>query len=127
MGLTFKTLEEAETEYNKADESGSLLVPVSLYILEIVDRISTDPTNATILNEFLTYLQSKHRKKVEGAMQQNRYLTMDKKAHNPDGFYISKFSFETWAEENSKTIGSPTGITIPNDTLVFDKSKTISD
>ena len=45
-------------------------------------------------------------------MQQNRYLTMDKKAHNPDGFYISKFSFETWAEENSKTIGSPTGITL---------------
>ena len=60
-------------------------------------------------------------------MQQNRYLAMDKKIHNPDGFYIHKLAFESWVEENSKTIGSPTGITIPSDTLVFDKGKTISD
>tara|TARA_Y100001938_G_scaffold133938_1_gene193857 strand:+ start:637 stop:1017 length:381 start_codon:yes stop_codon:yes gene_type:complete len=126
MGLTFKTIDQADAEYNKQDESGSLLVPVSLYILEIVERISTDQTNATILNEFLTYLQSQHRKKVEGAMQQNKFLT--KKIHNPDGFYIDKFAFESWANDNSKTIQDPTRITsIPNNTLVFDKSKNISE
>ena len=128
MGLTFKTIDQADAEYNKQDESGIIgFIPVSLYILEIVERISTDPANATILNEFLTYLQSQHRKKVEGAMQQNRYLTMGKKIHNPDGYYIHRSAFETWAEENSKTLGSNTEITIPDNLLVFDKSKSISE
>ena len=56
MGLTFKTIDQAEAEYTEKDQTGGAgFIPVSLYILEIVDRINSDPTNATILNEFLTY------------------------------------------------------------------------
>ncbi|BCV05885.1 MAG: hypothetical protein CM15mV120_030 [uncultured marine virus] len=52
-------------------------------------------------------------------MQQNRYLSMGKKIHNPDGFYIEEDYFETWMAENNKSLASSGSLTLSSRELLI--------
>jgi len=120
MAYNFKTnnqvsdLQQGDTatsEDQLNQQTRNKFVPISNHLLFILDKIKTDTTNSSIYQEYFNELSAKHRKKVEGAMQQNRYLSMGKKIHDPDGFYIEHDYFETWMTENNKSLSSP-GVSI---------------
>tara|TARA_R100001198_G_C5074871_1_gene119250 strand:+ start:41 stop:439 length:399 start_codon:yes stop_codon:yes gene_type:complete len=100
----------SEDQLNK--QTRNKFIPISNHILKILELIRTDTANSSIYQEYFNELSAKHRKKVEGAMQQNRYLSMGKKIHNPDGFYIEEDYFETWMAENNKSLASSGSLTL---------------
>lgn len=100
---------EGTAESSLHQQSRNKFVPISNHMLRILSLIKSDPTNSSIYQEYFNELTAKHRKKVEGAMQQNRYLSMGNKIHDPDGFYIEDDYFETWMTENNKSLSSSRG------------------